>query len=304
MMRFVSAISLFFTGTSALCPELQELYHQAPEDWWTDEAYIKDVNTELEKLDHLKVFPGIEDSTATLFDDERTPETDLMFGFTEADYMRNFFGEDGDESQVDWFLVSCSETQRDVTASQFVGTLQWMAAILNGEYRIACVEPGTPFADKIMVMYDLVRMPWLMMFTREEDGSWLEHEMLSQTLNGWLPLADFITDERGLRYQLTVTKNPVTKPPKDFDLIKKEWNMKVVNYYQYWLEVPLTKFFKWLPAPNPFWERPLNKLELQEKAEKEKKQNVEAMKAKLGEEDLDEGDEKIPDPKFEKTEGE
>jgi hypothetical protein len=40
-------------------------------------------------------------------------------------------------------------------------------------------------------------------------------------------------------------------------------------------------------------------LELQKKAEKEKKDKLDAVKEQLGEEDLDEGDEKIPDPKAE-----
>jgi hypothetical protein len=51
-------------------------------------------------------------------------------------------------------------------------------------------------------MYDIVGSPWLMMFTREEDGSWQEHEMYNRASHNWLTLADFMTDERGVRYQI------------------------------------------------------------------------------------------------------
>jgi hypothetical protein len=52
-------------------------------------------------------------------------------------------------SETDWFLVSCSDKQHDEEAAKFVGNLQWLAALFDGEYRIACVAPGEPFFEKI-----------------------------------------------------------------------------------------------------------------------------------------------------------
>jgi hypothetical protein len=78
-MRFTSAILFACWGslTSALCPELQDILARKPDDWWQDEDYTKEVTDELAKLDRYKVFKGIEDSTADLFDDLRTTETDV-----------------------------------------------------------------------------------------------------------------------------------------------------------------------------------------------------------------------------------
>lgn len=75
-----------------------------------------------------------------------------------------------------------------------------------------------------------------MMFTREEDGSWQEHEMYNRASHNWLTLADFMTDERGVRYQIRTNQNAVIEPPKDIDLLTKTWHMKTVAEYQYWLE--------------------------------------------------------------------